>query len=340
MNASPCTGRQAKRWKAWLVTAAVALPSLAVAANSPAGASHFTTVTWTKKAPAPLARSEAAGAAAGGKLYVFGGYLDTTYVPSARADAYDPVNNTWSRISDLPQGTTHAGTAVDGTNVYLAGGYIPKEGGGQIFATKAVWKYDTVLDQWSSMPPLPQARGGGALAATGGELHFFGGSNSRRADRGEHFVLKLDGSTSWTTSPASLPNPRNHLGAAVVGGKIYAVGGQRGQDAKAVIQDSVHVWNPLAPGAWTEVASLPRGRSHISASVFAMDGHVLVAGGNYGRGMNTADVASYDPGSASWMAVTPLPAPRVSGVGAALGNVIFFTTGSFRTTTYKGVPGT
>ncbi|MDP9402819.1 MAG: hypothetical protein M3P85_05675 [Actinomycetota bacterium] len=339
MNASPCTGRQAKRWKAWLVTAAVALPSLAVAANSPAGASHFMTVTWTKKAPAPLGRSEALGAAVGGKLYVFSGYLDTTYSPTKRADVYDPATNTWSPIEDLPQGTTHAGTAVDGTNVYLAGGYIAKEGGGQIFATKAVWKYDTVLDQWSSMPPLPQARGGGAMAAVGGELHFFGGSNSRRVDRGEHFVLKL-GETSWSTSAASLPNPRNHLGAAVAGGKIYAVGGQRGQDAKAVIQDSVHVWDPSAPGAWSEVASLPRGRSHIMASVFSMDDHVLVAGGNYGSGMTTADVASYDPVSDSWTPLTPLPAPRRSGVGAGVGNAIFFTTGSFRTTTYKGVPGT
>jgi N-acetylneuraminic acid mutarotase len=113
-------------------------------------------------APSPIARTEAQGAAVNGKLYLFGGYINTTYTPTRRADVYNPTNNTWTRIKDLPKGLTHSGTAVDGTHIYLAGGYPAKSTGGQSFATTDVWKYNVETNTWSSMPPLPEARGSGA----------------------------------------------------------------------------------------------------------------------------------------------------------------------------------
>lgn len=332
--------RLATKWL--LVTSLLVVPTVAVNVARPVAASHLTSVVWTKAAPSPLARVEALGAVVGAKLYVFSGYLDTSYTPTVKADAYDTINKVWTPIADMPRGTTHAGTAVNGTNVYIAGGYVARPGGGQVLWTKAVWKYDTILDQWTAMPSLPEARGGGALAVVDGQLHFFGGTDSQKLDRGEHFVLPLDGSsTIWTKSPASLPNPRNHLGGATLDGKIYAVGGQRGRDAKAVSQTSVHFWDPLKPGTWTATTNLPRGRSHITAGVFVTGGHIVIAGGNYGPGSGgvTADVTAYDPASASWAALTPLPVARRSGVAASVNDTIFYTTGSFKAkTTYKGVP--
>lgn len=121
----------------------------------------FKNVIWSTVAPSPIARSEAQSVVLDGKLYVFGGYINTTYTPTRRADVYNPINNTWTRITDLPIGLTHSGTAVDGKNIYLAGGYPAKPTGGQSFTTQDVWKYNVETNTWSSMPPLPQARGSG-----------------------------------------------------------------------------------------------------------------------------------------------------------------------------------
>jgi len=301
----------------------------------------FTNIDWTTLAPSPIARSEAAGAVVDGNLYIFGGYIKSTVKPFARpisrSDVYNPVNNTWTRIADLPNPLTHTATAVDGRNIYLAGGYPGTQNGGQRFATTAVWRYNVDTKDWLAMPSLPEGRGGGALARLDRELHFFGGSDINRANKGTHWVLSLDNNTGWR-SAAPLPNPRNHLADAQLGGKLYAIGGQRGQDRELVTQTSVHRWNP-ATNKWTAVASLPRGRSHISAATFVMDNRIIVAGGEISHTNSVSDVTAYNPLSNTWTALPPLLEPRHSGIAGRIGNQIFYTTGNnrgFKTTTYKG----
>jgi len=304
----------------------------------------FTAIDWTTVAPSPIARSEAASAVVDGKLYVFGGYIRSTVKPMlepiSRADVYDPVNNTWTQIKDLPKPLTHTGTAVDGRDIYLAGGYPGTPTGGQKFATKDVWKYNVDTNTWTSMAPLPQARGSGELALVGRELHFFGGVDSNRVDKGNHWVLPLDGGISWTPA-APLPNPRSHLGDAVVGNKIYAIGGQHNTDRDLVTQNSVHMWDPANPDTWTPVASLPDGRSHIGAATFVINNRIIVAGGEISHGKSVSNITAYNPLSNSWVELTPLPEPRHSGIAGSIGNQIFYTTGNangFQSLTYKGVP--
>lgn len=190
------------------------------------------------------------------------------------------------------------------------------------------------------MAPLPQARGSGELAVVGRELHFFGGVDSNRVDKGNHWVLPLDGGIGWTPA-APLPNPRSHLGDAVVGNKIYAIGGQRDTDRDLVTQNSVHMWDPANPNNWTPVASLPDGRSHIGAATFVINNRIIVAGGEISHGKSVSKITAYNPLSNSWAELTPLPAPRHSGVAGNISNQIFYTTGNangFQSLTYRGVP--
>lgn len=302
-----------------------------------------TKINWTTVARSPIARSETASATVDGKLYVFGGFVKSTVnpipKPISRSDVYNPANNTWTRIADLPNALTHTATAVDGRNIYLAGGYPGKPGGGQRYATTAVWRYNVDTNTWLAMPSLPQARGGGALERLNRQLHFFGGSDINRADKNNPWVLSLDNGTKWTTA-APLPNPVNHLGSAVLSSKIYAIGGQRGQDRDLVTQSTVYRWEP-AKQNWTQAARLPSPRSHIAAATFVMNGRIIVAGGEIVHGKSVATVTAYNPLSNSWQALTPLPAPRHSGAAGSIGNQIFYTTGNdkgiFKTTTYKGV---
>jgi N-acetylneuraminic acid mutarotase len=312
--------------------------------------STSTELSWSTVAPSPIARIESLCAPVDGKLYLFGGYIDKSFNPTKRSDVYDPATNTWKRIADLPKALTHVGTAANGKDIYFAGGYIGKKPGastygGQIFATTDVWKYNVDTNSWSSMPPLPQARGSGELAILNGELHFFGGADIKRVDKGEHWVLSLDDLKKGWSSAAPLPNPRSHMGDTVIGGKIYAIGGQHDVDKELVTQNSVHMWDPAQPNKWTAVASLPSARSHISASTFVMNNRIVVAGGELDHSKAMRDVTAYDPMTNSWTELTPLPAPRLSGVARNIGNRIYFTTGgggtpstNFTSTTFKGTP--
>src|SRR5687768_14565898 len=228
-------------------------------------------ITWTTRASSPIVRAESLRAVVDGKLYVLGGFSGNAG-PVTRSDVYDPVANTWTRIADMPTRLTHAGTAVIGREIIVAGGYIglphatnPYH---QQFGVRDVRKFNVDTQTWSTIPLLPKAVAGGGLVALGRELHYFSGNDSLRKDVGDHYVLNLDNLAAGWKTAVSLPTARSHFGYVALGGKIYAIGGQTGNDSLLVTKSDVHVWDPANPIVWTRKASIPRPVSHISASTF------------------------------------------------------------------------
>ncbi|WP_339376892.1 Kelch repeat-containing protein [Chroococcidiopsis sp. TS-821] len=283
-----------------------------------------------------MGTAEAMSAVVGGKLYQLGGYT-STWKPTNRADVYDPATNTWKRLADIPISITHAGVAADNQNIYLAGGYVGTPGGGQIFATRRVLRYNIPTNTWSNLPPLPQARGSGGFSNLKGELHFFGGANLNRIDRGEHWILKLNNIAAGWQPAAPLPNPRSHLGDAIVNGKIYAIGGQHSYDDYLTAQNTVHVWNP-ATKQWTRAANLPQPRSHIGSATFVINGEIYLVGGELKHNQAVNNVTVYNPKTNSWREITPLPTKRHSGVGGFINGSIYYSSGAptFNRTVYRG----
>ena len=70
--------------------------------------------SWQSGMNNPQVRFESAGAAVNGKLYVFGGFFNSSAHTTLRSDVYDPVTNTWTPIADMLEHVTHASQAVDG----------------------------------------------------------------------------------------------------------------------------------------------------------------------------------------------------------------------------------
>jgi N-acetylneuraminic acid mutarotase len=235
----------------------------------------------------------------------------------------------------MPVGVTHGGTATIGRNAYIAGGYTGGPGGAQTFATSQVQVYNVDSNAWSTIASLPQARGGGAMAAVGTVLHFFGGADSSRADRGEHWAFDTANPSAGWVAKAAMLTSRTHMGAVEIGGKIYAVGGQKNQDAAEAPQAALEVYDP-ATDAWTAKASMPFGRSHIASSTIVVNNHIVTLGGETTYQNSVNNVSAYDPSTNSWQALTALPQNRASGVGAFINNAYYYTTGGVTSNTYKG----
>jgi hypothetical protein len=170
----------------------------------------------------------------------------------------------------------------------------------------------------------------------GRTLHFLGGATRTAGllddtDQPEHWVLDLDaavvgagstgdpaGGATWQARPL-LPTPRNHLGSAVVDGRIYVVGGQHGHYEADDQEQAVEVYDAGAE-MWTPVAGLPVGRGHVMWSVVTYQGHVIVAGGMTDGPVTSALVHAYDPLTDVWVRLANLPKPRKSPVMRVVGD--------------------
>ena len=122
---------------------------------------------------------------------------------------------------------------------------------------------------------------------------------------GDHWSLSLDGGKDWQRE-ADLPDPRGHVSAAVLDGKIYALGGDHGHDKTQIDVKSCHRFDP-ATKKWSEIASLPDGRSHFESSTIVHKGRILIVGGRCNSSQPprnvVGDLLEYDPKADTWRVV-------------------------------------
>jgi N-acetylneuraminic acid mutarotase len=141
-------------------------------------------------------------------------------------------------------------------------------------------------------------------------LHYFGGyKTDRDTNSGDHWSMSLDEGKTWRRE-ADLPAPRGHVSATVLDGKIYALGGDHGHDITQIDKSSCHRFD-RATKKWSEIASLPNGRSHFESSTIIYKDRILIVGGRCNsakppRGV-VGDLLQYDPVANTWHVVGALP---------------------------------
>jgi N-acetylneuraminic acid mutarotase len=150
--------------------------------------------------------------------------------------------------------------------------------------------------RWIDRAALPLPRSEMAWAAEfRGRLHLVGGYGEQRVDRPYHHVYD-PGQDSWSVL-APLPRGANHVGVAVLGDRLYAVGGFVEQNRNPHAE--CFAFDPAAD-RWTAIAPLPRPTGAIGC--VALNGRLHAVGGAEG----TADRRSvsthlaYDPAADRW----------------------------------------
>src|SRR5437867_4706037 len=185
------------------------LPSLASASPFPSPSPE---ALQRMEPSLPAAVEEAAAAAAGGKLYVMGGFnaagqsLSTVYV-------FD--GTTWSTGPRLPLAADHPSAATLDDHVYIAGGHSNGRDSARVFRLDG--------DRWTEVAPMHFARGGHALVAAGGRLYAIGGNT---AAGNVSPTEEYDPQTNAWSVRSALPHPRNHVAGFGGGGEVCGVGGR------------------------------------------------------------------------------------------------------------------
>jgi len=115
-----------------------------------------------------------------------------------------------------------------------------------------------------------------------------------------HCVLAAE--DFWATK-ASMPTARIGLGAAVVDGKIYAIGGYNGN-----YLSTNEMYDPDTD-TWATKTPMPTPRSNFGTAV--VENKIYVIGGTLGNQVETGVNEVYDPVTDTWENRTAMPTPRM-----------------------------
>lgn len=311
-----------------------AVPTTPPASTPTTPAKRAWPTTWSTAPATPIARFEATATMVGSKIYVFGGFKDSDFRVHRTYSSYDIPTGVWTELGDLPAGMaeTHLGAATDSRFIYLAGGlggdYRQNRQDAQI-ASDQVWRYDTVTNTFALIATLPAKRAAGGLALIGRKLHWIGGiAADNFTDTPDHYILDLD-TGDWSRG-ADFPELKDHFSTAVVGGKIYTLGGEFGHHELHQQKTSTHVYDP-ATDRWTVRASAPLAKSHDESATFVSDGKIVMAGGQTDGYKATSQVASYDPVANTWSTLTPLPQVRQGVIIQRYANRVVILSGAVAT---------
>ena len=293
--------------------------------------------TWSRVADASLARQEIYPAVLDGKIYVAGGILSAAPGFTDLFECYDAATDSWTTLTALPEGRHHIALAAAGGKIYGIGGFSGAMPDWRAHAS--VFVYDPKAERWTSGPSLPQARAEGVVASIGEKIYFVGGRVptsaeakhiSEHADTSRAEALDLR-SGRWTRI-ADAPSARNSAAGAVLGNKLYVVGGrqmvaQADGRSRPVNVATLEVYDP-ATDRWETRAPMPLAQGGLAAA--AHDGKLYVFGGE--QFVPQAKVFGeswvYDPALDRWSALPAMATPRHGHGAAVVGKRIYLMGGA------------
>jgi len=262
--------------------------------------------TWRSLKPSGAARQEVSYVQAGGKFYLAGGSKTGLH------QRYDPETGSWTNVKPLPLPDDYKLDHIQGVElggkIYYIGGLSQWPDG----HVDTVYVYDPAEDSFEvSKMPAERARGAGGIAVYGGKIYYAGGLHDGVVV--PWFDVYDPATKSWTKLP-DMPRARDHFHAAVVDGRLYAIGG-RAKDINAVTKANDAY--DFARSSWQSgLAPLPTARGGFAAAVLGKE--VLIVGGE-GNGKAYDTVEAYDTSKNTWRTLEPMPTAR-HGIQAAVCN--------------------
>ena len=271
--------------------------------------------TWTTKAAMSTARGQAAVAAIGGRLYVAGGLDVATAVTTL--EVYDPGADSWTTKAPMPTARASASSGVILGKLYVAGG-----GSSAGCCSTYLEIYDPATNSWSGGSAMLASESGSSAASIDNKLYVVGGIFQPAPNNPRNGMLQVyDPSTNTWTTGATMPTPRAGASAAVIGGKMYVVGGT---PTNTDFTGALEVYDPMTD-SWTSKSPMPTPRTGLT--VAAVNGLLYAIGGDAGGCCYMALTEVYHPLTDTWSTDTPMPAARTEIASGLIGGTLYVVGG-------------
>lgn len=297
----------------------------------------FADEDWEMITQLPTKRWEFSTAVVEDKVYIIGGSLfDNRAGPFgvSTVDIYDTQTNAWQRGTDMPTPRTNAKAAVVNGTIYVFGGYNSKDKFLQNWKmADHVEAYDPLTDTWTQKKEMPISRFYFGLGVVAGKVYLIGGTTGlgegqeQRMDRVDIYDPATD---TWAKGP-KMPTRRNPGGVAVVGTRIYAIGGEgwplpQGWGAGPFL-GSIEEYDPINR-QWKKKKDMLEIKNWFSSTVVADDIYLIGGYTLEGGLQEVATVNVYHPRTETWREISALPNP-LETFGAATVNGKIYVFGSF-----------
>jgi N-acetylneuraminic acid mutarotase len=238
---------------------------------------------------------------------------------------YSIDTNTWSSRAAMPIPLNHLNAAVVKGKIYVLGGLVEfNDARGRAWrAVPDCWVYDPSTDIWSPLPlglPASEARGSAAVGVHGEKIYLAGGETDLElygagVQKSVSVLSVFDTRTqTWVHIPEAakfMPEARDHVGAAVVGGKMYVLGGRdHGQEN---VRDTVFMLDlgDLEKGWEVSEARMPTARGGVATGI--VGGKVYTFGGEGDKSVESGvfdEVEAYDVARDTWESAGTMKIPR------------------------------
>ena len=175
-----------------------------------------------------------------------------------------------------------------------------------------------VVQRWSAVAPLPEARSRLALAADGSRLYALGGET---ADGVTGELSIYDPKTNGWLPGVTKPTPVANIGAGVIGGRVYVPGGST---ANGGVSDALEIYDP-ATDTWSSGSKLPR---PLAAYALTVWGDKLYLFGGWDGSAYRRETLIFDPASGTWVQGPLLPGARAFAGAAVQKDIIYVVGGT------------
>ena len=178
------------------------------------------TDTWETKTSMPTARSHLQANVINGKIYLIGGYPNSTL-----NEVYDPITDSWTTKAPLPTGVMNFASAVVDNKLYAIAGrtvFKTSEKYNSITNSNITQVYNPEADSWSLGTPFPSNASNLSAGATTGifapkRIYVFGSNTPE---------IYNPNDDTWTAGTVgTMTSNRTDLGVAVIRDVLYAIGG-------------------------------------------------------------------------------------------------------------------
>ncbi|HTI34659.1 MAG TPA: hypothetical protein VL422_13350, partial [Miltoncostaea sp.] len=201
---------------------------------------------WLRLPDLPEPRHLAMAASRGGRLYVAGGYGDTSPAGDASDAAWVLYDRRWHPLPPMPEPRAAGGAVIVRNRLYVVGG--AGTGPRRPLATTSMY-LDLRTLRWRLFRGLATPRALLGVTALGGRVYAIGGRTGG-PETNTHAVEAYDTvRRAWTTLPDA-PTRRGGNGATRAAGLVVAVGGEGREAAIAPVDaydPGTRTWRSLTP---------------------------------------------------------------------------------------------